>query len=165
MSRRDLKRDLVPARRFEAARPNALHQYDTTVAAAWFENANGSIGYELETQRYKNKPGNKRPRLHMFSMIDDHSRVLWARVYRSENSHNMLDFSSAVGLSTWINAGQPMASHPICMRIWAHHCIAYGARPHWKSSGCGSYPRHPVRQRILGHASTAKWNGPLGRAC
>ena len=92
VSRREMKRDLKPYHPFEAARPNLLHQYDTTVAAAWFERDSGAIGFEPEEQRYKNRQGNKKPRLHVYSLIDDHSRVLWAKIYRSENRHNLLRF-------------------------------------------------------------------------
>ncbi|MGE0680014.1 MAG: hypothetical protein AB7P69_03750 [Candidatus Binatia bacterium] len=92
LSRRENKRDLRPHRRFEAARPNDLHHYDTTVAEAYYLNDDGSIGYEPGFKRYKNKPGNKRPRLILYALIDDHSRVFYARFYVTENAFNLLDF-------------------------------------------------------------------------
>lgn len=92
LSRRDNARDLRPHRRFEAALPNDLHHYDTTVAEAYYLNDDGSIGFEPGFKRYKNKPGNKRPRLILYALIDDHSRVIYARFYVSENAYNLLDF-------------------------------------------------------------------------
>jgi len=92
MSRALLKKDLRPYRAFEAPRANFLHHYDTTVAEAFYVNDDGSIGNEPGYQRYKNKVGNRRPRLILYSLIDDHSRVLYARFYISENTLNLLDF-------------------------------------------------------------------------
>jgi hypothetical protein len=92
VSRRLLKKDLRPYRSTEAAKSNGLHQYDTTVAEAFYINDDGSIGNEPGYERYKNKPGNRRPRLVLYSLIDDHSRVIFARFYVSENALNLLDF-------------------------------------------------------------------------
>jgi hypothetical protein len=92
MSRTLLKKDLRPYRAFEAPRANILHHYDTTVAEAFYANDDGTIGREAKHERYKNKPGNKRPRLILYSLIDDHSRVIFARFYFSENTLNLLDF-------------------------------------------------------------------------
>lgn len=91
-SRRDQTRDLRPYRSFEAAKANDLQHYDTTVAEAYYVNDDGSIGFEPGFTRYKNKPGNKRPRLILYAIIDDCSRVLFARFYVSENTFNLLDF-------------------------------------------------------------------------
>lgn len=92
LSRRLLHKDLRPHRAWEAPFANHLHHYDTTVAEAFYANDDDSIGREEKHQRYKNKPGNKRPRLVLYSLIDDHSRVLFARFYFSENAVNLLDF-------------------------------------------------------------------------
>lgn len=92
MSRPLLKKDLRPYRAFEAPRANHLHHYDTTVAEAFYINDDGSVGNEPGYQRYKNKPGNRRPRLILYSLIDDYSRVIYARFYVSENTLNLLDF-------------------------------------------------------------------------
>ena len=112
ISRRLLRKDVQPHRRFEARCASQLHHFDTTVAQAWFENADGSIGYEGPERRNKNKPGNKRPRLIVYSLVDDHSRVLWARIYRSENAHNLLHFfrdcwSRPEDVSRWPAWGLP----------------------------------------------------------
>lgn len=112
ISRRLLRRGVQPYRRFEARCASQMHHFDTTVASAWFENADGSIGYEGPERRNKNKPGNKRPRLIVHSLVDDHSRVLWARIYRSENAHNLLHFfhecwSRPADVSRWPAWGLP----------------------------------------------------------
>jgi hypothetical protein len=93
MSRALLKRDLRPSRAFEAPRANFMHHYDTTVAEAFYANYDESIGHEPGHARYKNKPGNRRPRLVLYSLVDDFSRVLFARFYFSENTVNLLDFA------------------------------------------------------------------------
>jgi transposase InsO family protein len=92
ISRALLRRDLRPHRSFQAERSNSMHQYDTTVAEAFYANDDGSIGREGSHQRYKNKPGNRRPRLVLYSLIDDFSRVIFGRFYFSENTLNLLDF-------------------------------------------------------------------------
>ena len=78
ISRRDLKRNLRPFRRWEARKPNEIHQIDTTVAQQFYLDDDGSIGYEPVSRRNKNKPGNKKPRLVLFQLVDDYSRVKWA---------------------------------------------------------------------------------------
>lgn len=92
LSRRDRHKDRRPYRSWEWQAGNAVHQYDTTVAPAFYLNDDGSIGCEPGHQRYKNKPGNRRPRLILYSLIDDYSRVIYGRFYASENSYNLLDF-------------------------------------------------------------------------
>jgi hypothetical protein len=92
LSRADLQHDLRPARRFEAAKPNDLHHFDTTVAESYYRNDDLSIGYEPTAKRNKNKPGNRRARVILYAGIDDHSRVLFARFYMSDNTLNLLDF-------------------------------------------------------------------------
>ncbi|OGS05709.1 MAG: hypothetical protein A3G41_08845 [Elusimicrobia bacterium RIFCSPLOWO2_12_FULL_59_9] len=92
MSRNLLGKDLRPYRSFESPRANHMHHYDTTVAEAFYANDDGSIGHEPGYERYKNKPGNRRPRLVLYSLVDDFSRVIFARFYFSENTLNLLDF-------------------------------------------------------------------------
>ncbi len=75
LSRRENKQDLRPYRRWEAEHPNDLHQIDSTVAQQFYLDDNGSVGYESPHERYKNKPGNKKPRLVLIQVVDDHSRV------------------------------------------------------------------------------------------
>src|SRR5688500_5826450 len=72
------KKDLRAASRIEWGYANALHHYDTTVAEAYYINDDGSIGNEPGYERYKNKKGNRRPRLILYSLVDDYSRVIFA---------------------------------------------------------------------------------------
>ena len=93
VSRAENKKDLRPYNQhLWRNRANALHQYDTTVALAFYANDDGSIGHEPGYERYKNKPGNRRPRLHLYSLVDYYSSVLFAKFYFSENALNLLDF-------------------------------------------------------------------------
>lgn len=79
IDRKNNKKDLTPYQSFEAAEPNILHQMDSTVAQQFYLDDDGSIGYEPELLKNKNKPGNKKPRLHLLALIDDHSRCRFAR--------------------------------------------------------------------------------------
>ncbi len=79
LSRRENKINLQPFRRWEAEYPNQLHQIDSTVAQQFYLDDDGSVGYESPSQRYKNKAGNRKPRLVLIQVIDDHSRVKYAR--------------------------------------------------------------------------------------
>lgn len=92
LSRRDLARDLRPARRFEAAAANDLHHFDTTVAESVYINDDGTVGYEPTAKRNKNKPGNRKPRQVLYAITDDYSRVIFARFYLSDNALNLIDF-------------------------------------------------------------------------
>lgn len=78
-------------RRWEADYPNQLHQCDSTISATFYLDKDGTVGYEpLKDQ--SNKPGNSKPRLHLFALIDDYSRVAYARYYYADNTLNWLDF-------------------------------------------------------------------------
>ena len=79
LSRRENKQDLRPYRRWEAEHPNDLHQIDSTVSQQFYLADDGGVGYEAPHERYKNKPGNKKPRLVLIQVLDDHSRVKCAR--------------------------------------------------------------------------------------
>jgi hypothetical protein len=79
LSRRQIARNVRPYRPWEAPASNVLHQVDSTQAETFYVNADGSIGYEPEARRYKNKRGNQRPRLHLVSVVDDYSRVCFAQ--------------------------------------------------------------------------------------
>jgi len=87
-----LAMDLTPHRSFEAAYPNKMQQVDTTIALAFYINKDGSIGYEGPTKRYKNKPGNRLPRISLFLLVDDHSRAKYAEFFIAESSINALLF-------------------------------------------------------------------------
>lgn len=79
ISRRQLKRKIHVHRPWEAPASNILHQVDSTQAETFYLNEDGSIGFEPEARRYKNKRGNQRPRLHLVSIVDDYSRCCWAQ--------------------------------------------------------------------------------------
>lgn len=79
-------------RRFEAPGPNELHQADCTLSNTWYLASDGSVGYESPRDRNKNRPGNQKPRLILFALVDDYSRVTYARYYLAENTLNWLDF-------------------------------------------------------------------------
>jgi len=93
VSRAENKKDLRPYHtHLWRDKANALHQFDATVALAFYANDDGSIGYEPGHERYKNKPGNRRPRLHLYSLTDYFSSTIFAKFYFSENALNLLDF-------------------------------------------------------------------------
>jgi hypothetical protein len=78
-------------RRWEADYPNQIHQADATISATFYLDDDGSVGYEPR-KNLSNKPGNKKPRLALLALIDDYSRVGYARYYLAENTLNWLDF-------------------------------------------------------------------------
>ena len=79
------------SRRWEASAPNDLHQADSTISNTWYLDDDGSLGYESLADQ-SNKPGNRKPRLNLFVLVDDYSRVNYARYYLAENTLNWLDF-------------------------------------------------------------------------
>ncbi len=91
LSRKDLKKNLKPWQSFEAKYPNLMHQIDSTVAQQFYLDDDGSIGYEAPWERYKNKPGNKKPRLNLVSIVDDNSRVLFARFTLGNHTSAWMD--------------------------------------------------------------------------
>ena len=164
LSRRAIKADLTPARRFEAQKANDLWHYDTTVAQAWYQNADGSIGYEPEARRNKNKPGNRRPRLQMFAGVDDHSRTLWARIYSSESSYNVLDFLRrcwqrsedtrwpAFGLpvSVYADLGSPFHSRRVQSALKKMEIDVVPTTPSSGVVGRGGPRKHGKVERVFG---------------
>lgn len=82
----------VPHRRFEAAASNDLHQVDVTELPRYYVQPDGSIGFESALTLGKNKRGNSQPRLQLFGLVDDHSRVSYARFYYGKNTLNWIDF-------------------------------------------------------------------------
>jgi len=85
-------KDRKPRRRWEAARPNDLHQVDYTIMQQFYIDDDGGIGFESPLHRSKNKAGNKKPRLVLFALVDDHSRARYMRAYPGANTLFMLDF-------------------------------------------------------------------------
>lgn len=92
MSRRDLKKDLEPWRRWEARYSNDYHQLDTTVAQQFYLDDDGSFGYEKSWSVNKNRPGNRKPRLTLAQLKDDHSRVVYAEFILGNNTLAWMKF-------------------------------------------------------------------------
>jgi len=93
ISRTDLKSDRNAYREhIWRARANELFQFDATVAKAFYANPDGSIGFEPAWANYKNKPGNRRPRLILWSGTDYFSRVIFARFCFRETTQTLMDF-------------------------------------------------------------------------
>jgi len=87
-SRRENKLNLKPYRSWEAEYPNQLHQIDTTVSQQFYLATDGSFGYD--EYYYKNKDTGKKPRLVLFQLVDDHSRVKFAMFVLNNNAHAWL---------------------------------------------------------------------------
>lgn len=92
LSRRQAKKDINPYISWEAPYPNALHQLDSTVAQQFYLDDDGSIGYEPPEQRYKNKPGNRKPRITMLALRDDYSRSIFARFFLGNHTFAWMEF-------------------------------------------------------------------------
>lgn len=92
MSRAQRDRHIEPFRRFEEAYSNQRHYVDITGFPDYFVEADGSIGYESTLSTSKNRPGNRKPRLQLFWLVDGHSRTQYGRFYYSKNTLNWLDF-------------------------------------------------------------------------
>lgn len=95
ISRNILKKGRRPYISWQAKYPNQLHQLDSTVAQQFYLNDDGTIGFESPTQRYKNKPGNKKPRLHLIALVDDFSRVTFAQFALGNHTYAWLSFLHA----------------------------------------------------------------------
>ncbi len=78
-------------RRWQAKYPDHIHQADCTISATFYLDDSGGVGYE-PVKDLSNKPGNKRPRLHLFVLVDDFSRVTYAEYFLEENTGNWLNF-------------------------------------------------------------------------
>ena len=80
-----------PHRRFEAKQPNRIHQVDATELKPYYIQEDGkSVGFEASLG--PNRENNGRPRIHLFSMVDDCSRCLCAKIYTSKDADVWIDF-------------------------------------------------------------------------
>lgn len=78
-------------RRFRSPYTNHLQQVDTTeIHAYWFDTETGVIAFEAN--KGPNRASNGRPRVHLFSIIDDHSRVMYAELRRYRDAENWISF-------------------------------------------------------------------------
>lgn len=92
ISRRNNKKDLLPYVRWQAKLSNQIHQIDSTVAQQFYLDDDGSIGYESTLTKNKNKPGNRKPRLHLLSLVDDFSRAIYARFTLGNHTFAWMEF-------------------------------------------------------------------------
>lgn len=86
VSRRENAQDLRVHRRWEAPHPGFLWQMDSTVAASWWIDTDDTVGYEAPVTLNKTKAGNGKPRIWLLGLVDDHSRVKWARFYTANSA-------------------------------------------------------------------------------
>jgi len=86
VSRRHNAQDLRVHRRWEAPYPGYLWQMDSTTAESWWIDADDTVGYEAPVHRNKTKAGNGKPRIWLLGLVDDHTRVRWARFYTSNSA-------------------------------------------------------------------------------
>jgi len=89
-SSKELAVDRRPYRRFEAGEPGEVFQIDATLSEQWYLDNDGSIDLESRASRNKNRPGNKKTRLHIITAIDDHSRCVYA------------EFTTGVTVDHWL---------------------------------------------------------------
>jgi len=92
MSRKDLKKDRRPCRRFEASEPGEVYQIDATIALQFYIDDDGSVGWESTVSRNKNRPGNRKKRLVLLAAIDDHSRCVYAEFTTGQTVNHWLNF-------------------------------------------------------------------------
>lgn len=92
LSRREMKKDLRPYRRFEASEPGELLQVDGSTALQWYIDDDGSVGWESTVSRNKNRPGNRKRRLEFFIGIDDHSRAVYGEFLLGKTVNHWLNF-------------------------------------------------------------------------
>jgi hypothetical protein len=81
----------------------------------------GSVRHESELSANQNRPGNQKPRLWLYSVIDDHSRASYLRAYPAHNCDNVLDFLAR----TWSVKDAKFPMHGLPQRLLP----AAGARP------------------------------------
>jgi len=112
ISRRRNKKDIKPWVPWEAPEPNFLHQVDSTVAQQFYLDDDGSIGFESKVKRYKNKPGNRKPRLTLISLVDDYSRVGYARFALGNHAFAWMDFLFHAWAKKDDTSGFPMHGLP-----------------------------------------------------
>jgi len=93
ISRRRLKRDVKPFVRWEAIRPNEIHQFDTTkLEQLHFDVATNILSWNPRANR-RNSRGEKPPEVWLYLIMDDYSRAEYARlVLGSVTQYKLMDF-------------------------------------------------------------------------
>lgn len=112
ISRRNNKKDLKPYIKWQAKAPNYLHQLDSTVAQQFFLDDDGAIGVESGRDHNKNKPGNKKPRLTLLSLVDDFSRCVYARFMLNNNLLSWMNFLNYAWQRKEDDSGFPFCGLP-----------------------------------------------------
>jgi len=92
MSRKEMKQDRRPCRRFEASEPGELFQIDHTPAEQFYIDDDGSVAWESTVSRNKNRAGNRKKRLIIFGAIDDYSRCTYAEFTTGQTVNHWLNF-------------------------------------------------------------------------
>jgi transposase InsO family protein len=92
LSRREMRVDRRPYRRFEASEPNQVFQIDATLAEQFYLDDDGSIDWEGRASCNKNRAGNRKTRLYIIGIIDDHSRCVYAEFVTSVTTNDWLRF-------------------------------------------------------------------------
>lgn len=92
LSRREAQTDRRPYRRFEAAEPNQVFQIDATMAEQFYIDDDGSIDWEGRASCNKNRAGNRKTRLYIIGIVDDHSRCVYAEFTTSVTTNDWLRF-------------------------------------------------------------------------
>lgn len=112
ISRRQNQKDLKPYVSWEASAPNNLHQLDSTVAQQFYLDDDGAIKFESARDHNKNKPGNKKPRLTLLSLVDDYSRCIYARFMLNNNLLSWMNFLNFAWQRKPDEAGFPFCGLP-----------------------------------------------------
>lgn len=80
-----------PHRRFEAASSNEIHQIDLTELKRYFIAETGNT-IAFEPDKGPNREDNGLPRLQLATIIDDHSRCLYADLFHAKDTDTWMDF-------------------------------------------------------------------------
>lgn len=92
IGRRQNQTDIRPFIKWQAKFPNQLHQLDSTVSQQFYIDDDDSIGFESTLTKNKNKPGNKKPRLHLLALVDDFSRTVFAQFTLGNHTFAWMNF-------------------------------------------------------------------------
>lgn len=112
LSRRQNGQDFMPYQNWQAKFPNHLHQIDSTVSQQFYIADDGSIGYERESERYKNKPGNRKPRVTLILLVDDFSRTKFARFVFGNHTFSWMSFLYEAWKEKEDSSGSPFFGIP-----------------------------------------------------
>lgn len=115
IGRRQNAQDIRPYVSWSAKFPNHLHQLDSTVSQQFYIDDDDSIGYESTLRKNKNKPGNKKPRLHLLALVDDFSRCIFAQFTLGNHAFAWMNFLYNAWRAKEDKAGFPFHGLPIIL--------------------------------------------------